>query len=34
LYHIVFNDGFSQVKILDNELKVVPRGEFMLLPLS
>ncbi|EDR08420.1 uncharacterized protein LACBIDRAFT_297062 [Laccaria bicolor S238N-H82] len=34
LFHIVFNDGFSQVKILDNELKEVPRGEFMLLAMS
>ena len=27
----MFDDEFSQVKILDNDLKVVPRGEFMLL---
>ena len=34
LFHIVFVEEFSQVKILDNELKVVPRGELMLLASS
>jgi hypothetical protein len=31
LHHIVFSDNFRRVRILDNKLKLVPNGEFMLL---
>lgn len=34
LYHIVFQDHFRQVEILNCELKAVPRGKFVLLASS
>ena len=32
LYHVVFSDDFHAVSILDNNLNLVPGGEFVLLP--
>ena len=32
LYHVVFSDDFHTVSILDNNLNLVPGGEFVLLP--